>query len=135
MPRSVRTRPSQLSAHSILRAKALPGISGYLSMKSTHGYIFYLRRCKILSGLLWRSVEGRQNAPIIANNIAYQIKYGYEKNKVSTESYMKSVKKIRFILPQSAKNETFILWMCIDSDPYLIIKVRKEHLFLCAYGM
>jgi hypothetical protein len=55
--RSVRTRPSQLSAHSILRAKALPGISGNLLIKSTHGYIFYLRRCEIFSGLLLRSVH------------------------------------------------------------------------------
>jgi hypothetical protein len=56
MPGSVRTRPSQLSVHSILRAKALPGISGYLSIKPTHDYIFYLRRCEILSIHLWRSV-------------------------------------------------------------------------------
>jgi hypothetical protein len=27
-----------------------------LSIKSTHDYIFYLRRCEFLSGLLWRSV-------------------------------------------------------------------------------
>jgi hypothetical protein len=47
--------------------------------------------------------------------------------------YMKSVNKIRFILPQSAKNENFILWMCIESDPYLIIKVRKyKSILLCA---
>jgi hypothetical protein len=58
MPGSVQTRPSQLSVHSILRAKALPSISGYLSIKSTHDCIFYLRRCEILSGLLWRSVDG-----------------------------------------------------------------------------
>jgi hypothetical protein len=49
MPGSVRTRPSQLSVHSILRAKAMPGILGYLSITSTHEYILYLRRCEILS--------------------------------------------------------------------------------------
>jgi hypothetical protein len=66
MPGSVRTRPSKLSVHSTLRAKALPGISGYLSIKSTHDYIFYLRRCEILSGLLWRSVLMKGTRKMVA---------------------------------------------------------------------
>jgi hypothetical protein len=42
-----------------------------LSTKSTHGYIFYLRRFEILSGLLWRSVVlkkyiGRAEREILA---------------------------------------------------------------------
>jgi hypothetical protein len=35
----------------MLGAKALTRTSGYLTGRSTHGYIFYLRRCEILSGL------------------------------------------------------------------------------------
>jgi hypothetical protein len=66
MPGSVRTRPSQLSVHSILRAKALPGISGNLSIKSTHDYIFYFLWCEILSGLLWRSVFHSQHSQVFS---------------------------------------------------------------------
>jgi hypothetical protein len=38
------------------RAKALPWITEDLSRQARHGCIFYLPRCEILSGILWRSV-------------------------------------------------------------------------------
>jgi hypothetical protein len=52
-------------AQSILGAKALPWISGNLSIKSTNDYIFYLRRCEMLSGLLLRSVVNETTGGIL----------------------------------------------------------------------
>jgi hypothetical protein len=55
-PDSARIHPPYLSAHSILDTKALPRISEDSSIRSTHYYIFHMRRCETFSRLLWRCV-------------------------------------------------------------------------------